>query len=239
MVAYLVAKRKVVQYIKSKDLKAGDKLPTEPELCELLDVSRLTLREAIRVLKNEGIIYSVQGRGTFLASSFDQIADTLNNNISITNMIESSGYTPGVASFEKEIVKANQAIAEQLSIEEGIDVLVCKRVRTADGEPVVYSMDYFAPRLSADFLSLTDKEVSLYEYVEKTCNVRIGLARAEILAVAADEKCARLLDIAQGSPMILLKQVLNDEKGEPLMYALEYMKPNSFKLIINRRREDI
>jgi GntR family transcriptional regulator len=237
MGAYLKAKRKIVKYIKKNAFKAGDKLPTEPELCELLELSRLTLREAIRVLKSEGIIYSVQGRGTFLTCSLDQIADTLNNNVSITEMIESSGYTPGVARFEKKIVKADKCIAERLLLSEGVDVLVCRRVRTADGKPVVYSMDYFAPRLSADFLAITQEEISLYEYVEKSKGIEIGVARAEVVAIAADEKIAGYLEIDIGTPIIVIKQVLNDVQGNPLMYAREYMKPNSFKLIINRRRE--
>jgi GntR family transcriptional regulator len=88
-------------------MKSGDRLPSETELSEQLGVSRLTLREAINTLKHEGLVYSVQGKGTFVACNIEQISDTLNNNLGITEMIEASGYRPGVGNFEKKLVKAD------------------------------------------------------------------------------------------------------------------------------------
>lgn len=236
MLAYISTKEKIISYIKKNKLNVGDRLPSENELSNLLGISRLTLREAINALKNEGIINSVQGRGTFLSGSIDNIANTLNNNLGISEMIIASGYEPGVMHFEKELVKAEGDVTVKLNIGEGTDVLVLKRIRTADGKPVVYSKDYFSPKLSAHFLGILDENLSIYEYLETKCNINIGSGMAEILPVTAEEWLAEWLGIKKGEPVLLIKQVVTDVNGELLIYAEEYLRADCFKLLINRRR---
>ena len=142
MLAYITTKEQIISYIKKNNLKVGDRLPTENELSKILGISRLTLREAINALKNDGIINSIQGRGTFLSCNIENIANTLNNNLGISEMIIASGYKPGVNHFEKKLVKADRNIVNKIRVTEGTDLLVLKRIRTADDKPVVYSMDY-------------------------------------------------------------------------------------------------
>ena len=125
MLAYENVKAGILEYIKNNHLKSGDQLPTEKELSEYLEVGRLSLREGLNALKSEGIILSVRGKGTFVACSSDHIADTLNVNSSVTDMIRCSGYEPGSIYFEKQIVKADRAVSEALMVDEGIGYAVC------------------------------------------------------------------------------------------------------------------
>jgi len=236
MLAYITTKEKIVNFIKKNKLNIGDKLPPESELCKILGISRLTLREAVNALKNEGMINSVQGKGTYISGNIDNIANTLNNNLGITEMIISSGHEPGVSHFEKKLVKANKNIAEKIGVEEGADVLVLKRIRTADGKAVVYSMDYFTPNMTAKFLGVTDENVSIYSFMEDVCECKIGSGVAEIEPVVAEEWLAEMLEIDAGQPVLMIKQVVTDMQGEPMLYAEEYLRPDSFKLLINRRR---
>ena len=170
MLAYVSAKKQIIQFIKNKSFRAGDRLPTEVELSEQLDISRLTLREALNALKNEGLIHAVQGRGTFLACDFTQIADSLNINTSVSEMIEAAGYRPGVASFKKELVKADAVVAERLQVTEGTDVLMCARIRLADDEPVTSLHGSPRPswgsrtRTSLFILSLKTTAASVWAY---------------------------------------------------------------------------
>jgi len=236
MLAYVSTKEKLIGYIKKNNLSVGDKLPTENDLSKILGISRLTLREAINALKNEGLINSVQGRGTFVSGSIDNIANTLNNNLGISEMIIASGYKPGVQHFEKKLVKADKSVAKRIGVEEGTDVLVLKRIRTADDKPVVYSMDYLVPKLSAQFLGITDETTSIYSFVEEKCGHQIGSGMAEIQPLAAEEWLAQMLEIEIGAPVLLIKQVVTDMHGESLMYSQEYLRSDCFKLLINRRR---
>ncbi len=236
MLAYVLTKEKLISYIKKNNLQVGDRLPAESELSRILGISRLTLREAFNSLKNDGLINSIQGKGTFLSGDVENIANTLNNNLGISEMIIASGYKPGVSHFEKKLVKAAADFATKIGVEEGTDILALKRIRTADGKPVVYSRDYFVPRLSAQFLEINDENVSIYDFLETKCGLVIGTGFAEILPVAAEDWLADWLEIPQGQPVLMIKQVVTDIHGEPLVYAEEYLRADSFKLLINRRR---
>ncbi len=236
MLAYVSAKKKIVQFIKDNNLKTGDRLPTEVELSALLDIGRLSLREAMNALKSEGVVHSVQGKGTFVTCNYDHIADSLNVNYSVTEMIEVSGYKPGVAYFEKKLIKADESVAMHLQIQPGTDILMCSRIRTADGVPVVHSCDHLAPRLATDFLALTDENVSLYSFIEEHCGITIGFCVTEIVPVVADEQMAKLLDVAPMSPLLKLMATVNDIYGAPLIYANEYFRPDKFKFIVTRGR---
>jgi GntR family transcriptional regulator len=236
MLAYVLAKEQLINYIKKNELQIGDRLPSESELSKILGISRLTLREAFNALKSDGLINSIQGKGTFLSGDVENIANTLNNNLGISEMIIASGYKPGVSHFEKELVKATPDFASRIGVEEGTDILVLKRIRTADGKPVVYSRDYFVPRLSAQFLEINDENVSIYEFLETKCGLSIGTGFAEILPVTAEDWLAEWLEIPKGQSVLMIKQVVTDTQGEPLLYAEEYLRADCFKLLINRRR---
>ncbi len=236
MLAYVRAKKKILQYIRSEGLRAGDRLPTEIELSEQLDISRLTLREALNALKSEGIVHAVQGKGTFVACEFDHIADSLNKNYSVSEMIEVAGYRPGVSSFEKKLVKADSCVAEKLRIPEGVDVLLCTRIRLADDVPVVYSRDYLSPQLTSRFLGITDESVSLYAFIEETCNIPLGMSMTELIPMAADAEIAQKLNVPEGSPILKMRASVNDVFGNPLVYASELFRPDMFKFTVSRGR---
>lgn len=236
MLAYVNAKKKITQYIKDSNLLPGDRMPTELELSEKLDISRLTLREALNTLKNEGIIHSKQGSGTFVACDYDHIANSLNMNYGISEMIEISGFTPGVADFDVQLVSADSCVARELNVEEGCNVVVCSRVRLADDKPVVFSHDYLSPRLAADFLSHKDEDISLYSFIEDDLGIQIGVTKTEILPVIADKFLSQILNVEEGSPLMKFRATVNDNLGVPLVYASEYLRPDIFRFIVLRRR---
>lgn len=234
MLAYENVKTGILEYIKSNQLRPGDQLPTEKELSEYLDVGRLSLREGLNALKSEGIILSVRGKGTFVACSSDHIADTLNVNSSVTDMIRCSGYEPGCSYFDKRIIKADRPVAAALMVEEGIDVPLCTRVRTADGVPAVLTRDHFAPVLAAAFLGLTEGELSIYRYIESTCDIRIGVSTTEIVPECATAEIARTLEIAEGTPVLVLRATVTDIYGTPLLYAWECFRADKFRFVVTR-----
>lgn len=236
MLAYVSAKKQIIQYIKSKDLTTGDRLPTEVELSEQLDISRLTLREALNALKNDGLIHAVQGRGTFVACDYTHISNSLNINSSVSEMIEAAGYRPGVASFKKELIKADAVVAEHLGVAKGTDVLMCARIRLADDEPVVYTRDYLSPRLTSPFLGVTDENISLYSFIEKDCGIRLGVCLAELVPMVASAEVSKMLNIEEGSPILHIQASVNDVFGEPLIYASELFRPDKFRFTISRGR---
>ena len=237
MASYVKARKKIINYIKKNGLNVGDKLPSEAVLSKELSISRLTLRESINVLQGEGFVYTIHGKGSFISSDLKHISDTLNNNLGITEMIELAGSKPGTKDFERILVTANKEVANNLRIEEGTDVLVCKRIRTADGKPVVYSIDYFAPRLVSGFLNIKDKNVSIYKFIEEDNRLKIDNSIVEIIPYKCTSDLARMLDYKKDEPLLKLIQTITDEKGNPLIYAIEYLRPDCFKILISRKRK--
>lgn len=236
MLAYINAKKKITQYIKDSNLLPGDRMPTELELSEKLDISRLTLREALNTLKNEGVIHSKQGCGTFVACNYNHIANSLNMNYGISEMIEISGFEPGVADFDVKLVSADSCVARELNVEEGCSIVVCSRVRLADDKPVVFSHDYLSPRLAADFLRHKNEDISLYSFIEDDLGIQIGVTTTEILPVIADKFLSQILNVEEGSPLMKFRATMNDNLGVPLVYASEYLRPDIFRFIVLRRR---
>ena len=229
-------KKSLFDYVKENNLKVGDKLPTEMEFAEILGISRLTLREALKVLSEDGLTYTVHGIGTFISGNFGSINDTIDINLGITEMISAAGFRPGVKYFEKNLVKASSEVALALRIPDGSDVLVCKRVRTADDNPVVYSIDFFSPALVMAFLTTNDDNISIYKFMEDDMGIKIGSSAAEIIPVSCSQEISKKLEYDVDKPVIMIKQFTTDIKGSPLLFTEEYFRPDRFKISLNRRR---
>src|SRR5215208_6569649 len=134
-----IALQELRQAILGGTFRPGSQLPTEAELCEMLGVSRTVVREALRVLEDDGLVVRRHGVGTFVRNQ--PIIKNLNFNFGITEMIESAGLKAGTShlAFRKETADEEQS--KQLSVPVGTPVITVERVRTADGRPVVYSLD--------------------------------------------------------------------------------------------------
>jgi DNA-binding GntR family transcriptional regulator len=221
-------------YIRDNKFAVGDRIPSEQELSEKLGVSRLTVREAISALRNEGIVHSVQGKGTFVTCELGMMEDLLNKNQSITEMVESGGYKSGVKVSKREIVQADAVLAKKLNINEGENIILYKRIRTANEKPVVYSEDYLAPSIVQAFLSMTDDNESLYRFIEEKVGIVIGIANTEILPAKANAELAEYLKMKEGDLLMEFRALVRDVQGNPIIYADEYLKPDSFKFMLNR-----
>src|SRR5215207_6384310 len=134
-----IAEQELRQAIARGTFRPGAQLPTESELCQMLGVSRTVVREALRVLEENGLVIRRHGVGTFVRDQ--PILKNLNFNFGITEMIESAGMTSGTSYLEIRSESADQEIAEQLRVPVGTPLVTVERVRTADGRPVVYSLD--------------------------------------------------------------------------------------------------
>ncbi len=238
MTTYQAIRESLIDFIKEKKYKIGDKIPSEDELARILNVSRVTLREAIRQLREEGLIYSRRGSGTFISGNVKEIAGTLDVNNGLTKMITEAGFKPGVTEFETELINASKELAQKLVVKEGCGIVVLKRIRTANDKPVVYSLDYLSPRVATIFLSINEKIMSLFKLIEDN-GIRFGNSFAEISPLCCSEELAAKLSYKSGAPILALKQVLVDQKGFPLFYGEDYFRPDCFIFSINRRRNPI
>jgi GntR family transcriptional regulator len=237
MSTYQAVRESFIDFINKKEYEIGDRLPSENELAKKLRVSRVTLREAIRQLREDGFIYSRRGSGTYLSGNVKQIAGTLDANNGLTRTIREAGFRPGVADYQSELIHASAWLADRLRVKKGCGIVLLKRVRTANDKPVVFSLDHLSPRVATIFLSIDGKIMSLFEMIEQS-GIAIGNSFAELSPENCTKELAQKLSYKTGGPILALKQVIVDQKGSPLFYGEDYFRPDCFVFSINRKRNE-
>lgn len=230
-----VAERELRQAILLGTYKPGSQLPTEAELVEMLGVSRTVVREALRILEEDGLIMRRHGVGTFVRNR--PILKNLNLNFGISEMIQSAGMAPATSFLEVKQETADQEIAEQLRIEEGAPVVTVRRVRTANDRPVVYTLDTLAQerlaRVNFDFNRLYTE--SIYDIMQSEFGKAIEYGIARILPANAPDDIAERLELPPEAIVLYVVQTDYSSDDEPLLYSREYHLPDAFDFIIWRR----
>jgi len=214
----------------------GSQLPGEMELASILGVSRTVVRDALRILEEDGLITRRQGLGTFVRKS--AILNNLSLNFGATDMIISAGMTPGTARVTVRAEAADNRAAEALGLEPGAPIVTIERVRTADGRPVVYSLDMLPRKLVGDVDELrrqAEQERSLYAVMNAQLRLSVEYGVTRILPVLASDDIAKALHIKRRSPLLCLFQTDFTAADEPILYSREYHLPDAFDFMILRR----
>jgi GntR family transcriptional regulator len=224
------------QRIDRGELPAGTRLPSEPELAAELQVSRATLREALRAMELEGLLRRRHGSGTFVASH-PRMANSLDVNFGVTDAIRAAGMTAGIASGRHWVEPASAGEAALLELEPGQDVLVLERVRTAGGKPVVLSRDVFPSRLLDGHPRAVDEMMdrSIYDVLERELGVVINHGVARFRPVRADHAVAGRLGVPRGELLLYLWQVDYAMDGAPVLSSHEFHLADAFDFTVVRR----
>jgi GntR family transcriptional regulator len=210
---------------------SGVKLPNEDELAERSGVSRATVREAVGGLVEAGYLTRRHGSGTFVAGTLPR-RHALDASVSYTSMIREAGMKPGLVILDRSEHGANPEEAKLLRVPEGEKLLNVERIRTADGRPVVYSVD----RLPRGFAPPGDAplDASLYGVLERGGHP-VQSASARLVPVVAQQRLALLLEVERGTPLLHIDQVDFDADGHPVMLSAEWHVADAFEMHINRR----
>ena len=238
---YVQLRDALISQIEEEHLQPGDQLPGEPELCRLFNVSRTVVRQALGELEWRGLIVREKGKGTFVARP--KIEEGLFQQLTgfHQDMVH-RGYSPVSRILKQEAVNAGEKVASFLKLPAGTPVIQIDRLRFVQDEPIVLVTTYIPYILCPELLETDLSHRSLYEFLEKECNIRMASGERVIEAVAAGEHEAELLAVRKGAPLILVESVTYLEDGTPLEYyhALHRGDRSRFevKLIRMNQRED-
>ncbi|MGW0557570.1 GntR family transcriptional regulator [Streptomyces sp. NPDC002926] len=195
-----------------EELGEGGPLPTERDLAVRYEVSRETVRQALRELLLEGRLRR-QGRGTVVAGPKLEQPLSL---ASYTEGVRRQGRRPGRSLISLDRFPCSDALAGQIGAARGEPVWHMERVLLADDERVGLESTYVAvarvPRLDADF----DPDSSFYAYLRERLSISFGDADERIETVLATPREALLIGTPPALPMLLLHRVSRDTEGEPL-----------------------
>ena len=177
-------------------------IPPERKLMTRYGVSRSTVREAIRQLVEEGVLYRVQGKGTFVAG--ERVQSDLHL-ASFTEDMRRRGLVPATIVRSARLVEAPLAVRAALGLGSGAQVLEIERLRLADGVPMALERGYYPAELLPE-LGEKDLTRSLYATFATEYGLRIDNAEQAVWAEAADPKLADTLGIVAGAPLIVFRR---------------------------------
>lgn len=215
-------------------LSPFDALPSERELMAQYGVSRMTVRQAIAILADEGLVYNVHGSGTYVGSS-----DLVYKTPKLTSFSEdmaNRGYkaTSRILALSRE--HADEGIARSLGIPPGSECTHIRRLRLADNKPMAME-DVYLPRTVLDIEHFQLGE-SLYQQLSAGGH-DIVRADQEIKAITLDADSARLLDVAPNAAALLVTRVGSTRKGHLIEFARTIYRSDryTFQLAVTREPE--
>ncbi|MDD3172590.1 MAG: GntR family transcriptional regulator [Herbinix sp.] len=231
---YLQVADDIKQKIASGEYKAGQILPSETKCCEIYQVSRVTIRNAISDLVDQGLLVRKHGKGSYVEKqkipsnlfTFSGFTTTCReNNIQIKTHI--------LCALKQE---ASMNDLRVLNLHEGDYIVYLKRLRFADEHPVIIEHVHLPYDKYKFLLSIDLEDKSLYEIItehtglnpEKYCNTKITLE-----ATAATPEEAHFLNIENGKPLIVYQETVISNTGEPVHWTKQIMSGNYFKFYLS------
>jgi GntR family transcriptional regulator len=196
--------------IEEGEWNPGDLIPSERELSETYGISRMTVRQAVGELVQNGLLHRDQGRGTFVAKP--KIRKQLSRLTSFTEDMRARGKCPSAQMLCMEMVPARPKVAEMLHINVGQQVVLIERLRLADGESVgIERAHLFFDGCEA--ILREDLSGSLYRLLRECFGVVPTRAQEEIEADACDPQNAQILGIQPGEPVLRIRRrTLNQDQ---------------------------
>lgn len=201
---YYRIQQNILGQIQKGSLKPGQQLPTEIELSQQYQVSRITAKRALDELVRQGRAFRQQGRGTFVAQT--RIHD-ISGFGSFSEDVRSRGLEPGALVLKFEEIEADNETRARLQLNPGEHIYFLKRLRTANSEPVAVETAYLPCRFFPGLIQedLTDR--SLYSVLTENFGVQPTWADAEFEARQASREEALLLKLKTGRPVLSARRV--------------------------------
>jgi GntR family transcriptional regulator len=233
---YYQLKEIMRERIRVGEWKPGDLIPSERELGETYGISRMTARQAITELVNEGLFYREQGKGTFVSQS--KITQQLIHLTGFTEDIKARGQRPSTRVISATMHQADEAVAEKLRVALGTPIFRLQRLRLADDEPLAIELSQIHFKDCERLLEEDLEQNSLYRLLEKKYGVLLMEADQEIEAGLASNEDAQTLKIAPGSAVLYTRRVTYSG-NQPVEYAKSVYCGHKYTFYTHMRRDQL
>jgi GntR family transcriptional regulator len=228
---YIQIHNKIRQDIEAGKWQIGDRIPSERDLAVVFNVSRMTLRQAIQTLVDEGILERRIGAGTYVANQ--KVQEKVSGVTSFTDVMIAQGKQPSSRTISYHVAKPSLSESEKLHLKDGAQVLRMERVRYGDSVPISFEVATVPYDLVKDF-SKSEVTKSLYHTLESKGGYVIGGAQQMVSAMLASERIAEYLEIKRGSAILRLRQVSFLQDGRPFEYVRTQYVGERFEFVLER-----
>jgi GntR family transcriptional regulator len=224
---YYQLKEIIRDMIEKDELGVGQAIPAENALSEEYGVSRMTTRRAIVELVNEGLLYRVQGLGTFVAEP--KVRQGTGRLTSFTQDMRERGMRASSKVLEVGVEGAGPVVARMLRIDPGDRIVRVRRVRNADDKPMALETSHLLYDVGKGVLEANLATCSLYEELGRT-GLRIATAEQSYEAVLVSEEESGHLGVPVGSPALLLERVTCDATERPFEYVKSVYRADRYRI---------
>ncbi len=234
---YYQLKEILREKIRNGEWKPGSLIPSERELSEKYGISRMTARQAITELVNEGIFFREQGKGTFVSNR--KITQQLIHLTGFTEDIRARGQQPSTKVLSAEMRPADESTAEKLRIALGTPIFCLQRLRLADNEPLAIELSQIYFKGCEGLLAENLEQNSLYRVLEAKFGIPLMEADQEIEAGLANNEDALLLKIATGSSVLFTRRTTYTERNQPIEYAKSVYCGHKYTFYTHMKRDQL
>jgi GntR family transcriptional regulator len=236
---YYQIQQRLIGQIRSGEFRPGEPLPSLQELAARLGVSQMTARQAVRALCDQGLMYSKQGKGTFVSAfkherNFRQV-------LSFTEEMKMRGSSPSSRVLSFTVEAGNREVRTALEMGAGQKVFRLRRIRYSDGRPMGIECSCLPQHICPDLMETFDPSTSLYQQLAERYTVQMEFTDEVVEVGKANAADAALLKVATGSPVFLFTRTGYGENGKPLEYVKSMYRGDRYKIVqrLTRARHDV
>jgi len=216
------------EQIRRHELLPKDRLPSERELCELYNISRITVRKALGTLNQEGLIQSTVGKGNFVAQA--AFTEELQPLSSFTQDLARRGMQASSVTLSQAIIPADDHLAEKLSIPRGAEVVSLNRLRLADGLPIAVQHTQLPHHLCRNLLRFNFSDRSLYDILQGEYGLVLTRSDTDMMAALAQSDEANLLKLKLPAAVLISEQITYLENGVVIEITRSTFNADRYKL---------
>ena len=227
-------KARLRQDILEKRLPAGQKLPSEAQMQQAFGVSRITVRQALNELQAEGLIETLNGKGSFVPRPAD--APRLGMLAGFNEILRTHGRAGAGHTLSTRTGPAPVRAARALKLAPGAPVSVVRTLRTIDGVPAAFVHTFYEPTLGRDILAQRLAQEDAMTLLEEDLDFRLDRTQISATAVKAGRIRGLLLGVPADAPLLYMRFVPYDLTGLALLYSDVYFRPDQFTYRVMVRR---
>ena len=219
--------------LNSADFAIGSPLPGEKKLAEEFGVARMTIRKAIDLLVDWGLVVRRHGSGTYVARK--DVHHETSNLTGLAEVLRKQGKEVVSQVLAFEVMPAPPAIASLLRIKIDERIYFSRRVRYVDDKPLMLEDSYMPVKLFRN-LSLSHLEGSKFDYIEKECGIIISGNYETLTPVLADKQLARSMNVPEQTPLLRITSLSYSDSGEFLNYSVMFRNASEYQVDYHLRR---
>jgi GntR family transcriptional regulator len=232
--AYVQIEEELAERIRTGMLRPGDRIPPERELAEQMQVSRMTVRQALGRLADRGLLVRERGRGTFVSEP--KLIQSLSRLNGFYDQMISQGILPSSRLLSGQEVLASAAVAQVLDLRIGEPLYKVVRLRLGGGVPLALETSFFPARLVPGLLDYDLERHSIYRLMERY-DARPVRATQSLEPVPARDQEADALEVLPGSPLMLVERIAWDTQDRPVEYAKDIYRGDRSRFVAELRLE--